>query len=186
MTVEFWKELFTQAAGPVFSAAILGLVAAYIARRAQLRREEWSLRHELIKQMTETVSSLYNETLRYDRAVNLFKVADDEKVTYRKQLDEQYRESRTAGEVIQDRLEAYFQGDKARACWHRTIDLLSMRYFVLIKIGIPGTLLDKYLGDGHTGLSERSKLLDLKILQEFYEQSRKDAAEAVLTEDLRR
>ncbi|WP_143685386.1 hypothetical protein [Streptomyces sp. 1222.2] len=184
--MEFWKTLFTQAAGPVLSAVILGLVAAWIARRAQLRREDWSLRHELIKQMTETASSLYNETLRYHRAVNLFAIKGNIKDTYRNQLDEQYRESRTAGEVIQDRLEAYYQSSRVRDSWHRSIDLLSMQYFVLIDNHIPESLLEKYSGDKHTGLTKDNGLKDLETLRNLYAKCRKDAAEAVLTEDLRR
>ncbi|MCX5310687.1 hypothetical protein [Streptomyces sp. NBC_00154] len=178
-----WQKIATQATGPVLSAVILGLVAAWIARRAQLRKEQWSLRHELIREMTETASTLYNETLRFARATRYFSATSDEKEKYRKDLDRRYNASRICAEVIQDRLDAYFATNRAKCAWHRAMDLLSMQYFLLITdFRLPQDLVDRYSGDEHTGLTERSDLQDLAVLRSGYHHFRQEATEAVLAD----
>lgn len=183
--MDFWQKVIVQAAGPVISAFILGVVAAWIARMAQIRREQWSLRHELIGEMTKTASTLYNETLRFIRVTKYFpNTGGAERRKSRADLDKRYRASLISAEVIQDRLEAYFECDRARFAWHRTIDLLSMRYFVLVTededVPFPPELIDIYSGDEHTGLTVETGLFDLQELRNSYHCSRKEAANAVL------
>jgi hypothetical protein len=182
----FWQELTKQAAGPMLSAVFLGGIAAEIARRAQRRKEYWSLRHELVKEMTETASELYSELLRYHRAINLYELTDNHKKMYRSQLDKQYRESRAGGQVIEDRLGAYFDSPQAKCKWHRAVDLLSMQYFTLIDEAPPLELLKKYTGPEHTGLTDHDDLLNLERLQKDYKGSHAEAAESVLTLKIRR
>ncbi|KAB1147136.1 hypothetical protein F7R91_12445 [Streptomyces luteolifulvus] len=180
----YWQKVVLQAAGPVISAIILGLIGAWIARRAQLRKEQWSLRHELIHEMTKAASALYNETLRFRRAVVLFKVDDngEGRGEYQSDLERQYKKSRLAGQVIEDRLSAYFPTGDARKFWHRAMDLLSMRYFLLTEADLPKEFIRDYSGDDHTGLTVDSGLCDHPALLEKYRESRELAANAVLND----
>jgi len=180
--MSYWQKVILQAAGPVISAVILGLIAAWIARRAQLRKEQWSLRHDLVHEMTKTASTLYNETLRFRRAVVLFKVNDDgeEKEKYQMDLERQYRRSRVAGQVIEDRLRAYFPAGDAGFFWHRSMDLLSMRYFLLTEADLPEEFIHDYSGDDHTGLTVENGLRDHPTLLKMYRENREQAANAVL------
>jgi len=80
-------------------------------RERELLSRDDRLRHELVTEMTEAAGALYMKTQHYWRAKkdagSLFH--DPETVKqWRTQLDEQYLRSRTSGQVLEYRLQAYF------------------------------------------------------------------------------
>jgi hypothetical protein len=144
--MNFWQELILQSVGPLITVVGIGFVANLITRRAQDRREENQLRHELIRQMTEPAWSLYFATRDYwlTREESQHAREDPE---LRKELEEQFRASRAAGEALENRLDAYFDSPEPKRLWHATMDLLRVQYLHYIKS--PQSV-DQWKGPEHT------------------------------------
>jgi hypothetical protein len=119
----FWQDVVLQLIGPVFATivgtAILGFVAQRIARQTQDKREMLRIRDGFISDATEAAVGLYVATQRYWRAKRAHDdddehLSDEELAHERAVLDQQYRDSRVAGETLESRLYAYYKDDTPR------------------------------------------------------------------------
>jgi hypothetical protein len=198
MSAEFWEKLLLAVVGPLVGAIvgtlIIGLFVAWITRKAQERRAdsllqeertraENQLRFQLIRQMTEAASALYMATQHFWRKKDVENTADSELAEQRKELDQHYRACRIQGEVIERQLEAYFLTADAKALWHATMDLLTVRYFHLVGLTTEN-LLQTNSGKDHTGLSVE-QLRDQGLILKTYRQKLTDSAQVVLKERIR-
>jgi hypothetical protein len=127
------SRLLVAAVTPILGGLIISGGIQMAAWKAQKRREEHDLRHAFVMEMTEVANALYMSTQLYWR-VNTGRDAarKGELPELRGQLDDQYLKTRTAGLVLESRLEAYFTSDQVRQRWHRTIDFLTVRYFQVL------------------------------------------------------
>lgn len=206
MDGDIWRQVALRSVSPAVAAVIgtllFGSVAAWITRRAQDRRAAYELRHELVRDMTTAASTLYLQTQHYWRvqrgtaggaaaAASASTAtgtpaagADEGEVVAqaRTELDAHYLEARVAGEVLERRVTAYFLSDRPRELWHRTMDLLTVRYFQLIDQATPA-LRRANAGAGHTGLTAAALANPGPVLAAYHEALR-DAVQAVLREPL--
>ncbi len=196
--MEFFEKVFLQCIGPLVSAIvgtlIIGGLLSSITRRAQERRADSQLREarfraehllriELISQMTEAASALYMACQHFWRKKERESAAQEALLQFRQELDQQYRQSRVAGEVLERKLEAFFPSRNPRALWHATMDLLTVRYFHLIGLDTD-TLLQNNAGEEHSGLSA-AQLRDQALLLKTYRNTLVKAADSVLSEAIR-
>lgn len=185
----YWQDLTLQLAGPVFATLVGTLVLGYFAQRVaqgtQDRREAQKLRDEFVRDATSTAVGLHMATQSYWRATQSpgnGGPADALLADERAFLDEQYRESRVAGEILECRFVAYFTGDGPRRSMHRVMDLLTVRYFQLIGLDTPG-LLDVNAGEAHTGLTA-DQLRNRKLVLETYRTTLLETVDAILATPL--
>jgi hypothetical protein len=193
--VPLWEYILRNASGPLLSALIVGVFATWIAIKAQDRRAaidrakqdyeaDLKLRHELIGQMTEAASVLYIVEQDFWRKKRDSQRAEPERGDAREELDQQYRSSRVAGEVLERQLEAYFKTDEPRLRWHATMDLLTVRYFQVTDQAVPLKQNARQDNDYHSGLSEEELAQPSGLLKE-YRLALPRATQAVLREPLR-
>ena len=150
--------------------------------------------------MTQVASALYFQTQRYWRATDpkspVKPLPDAEQVAaIRQSLDECYQASRIAGEAIEARLkllferkevykgmteEAVAEGKKSVPwrLWHAVMDLLTVRYFQLLKGDTDG-LLKMNSGPDHSFLTTE-QLKNPKTVLDAYRQRLFEATKAVL------
>jgi membrane protein implicated in regulation of membrane protease activity len=193
MSADFWERLILQLVGPLVTVIVgslmVGLLVAWVTRRAQERRAddqrreervraEYTIRVGLIDDMTETASGLYMGTQRYWRKKTVEKAGDVELADERGQLDRQYQTSRVMGEVIEQKLDAYLDSPEAKLLWHSTMDLLTVRYFYLIGL-MTRQLLEENAGTEHTRL-DVDQLRNPKLLLDTYHERLIQATGAVL------
>ncbi len=151
-----------------------------------------ALRHELVTDMTKAAGSLYLVSQHYWRAKKdaeenpSDKALSDALHKRRQALDAKYLESRTSGEVLENRLEGYFISQEPREHWHQVMDLLTVRYFHLV-----GRATDKLYeanerkeDASHSGLSA-AQLSDPKLVLKTYHEALKKAVRSVFDEKLR-
>jgi len=190
----FWQKLLVALIGPVLGTLIIGGFLAFIARRAaehradaKLKEErlhgENRLRFELISQMTESASALYMALQHFWRKKERESTPDDKLAELREALDQQYRTSRVAGEVLERKLEAYFPSAAPRASWHAVMDLLTVCYFQLIGMATP-KLLELNSGPEHSGLTV-AQLASREVVLGAYRTRIAQAARSVLEEPIR-
>jgi hypothetical protein len=162
---------------------------ADLVRRQDTARADDALRHELVTAMTEAAGSLYLTTQHYWRAKEDAsmnpgnKDLADTRDKLRASLDAQYLKSRTAGQVLENRLEGYFISSEQKRRWHQVMDLLTVRYFQLIGRDTDG-LYGANKGDEHSGL-EVSELRAPKTLLNTYRAALSDAVRLVFDGELR-
>jgi hypothetical protein len=196
--MEFLERVFLQSIGPLVSAIvgtlIIGGLLAQITRKAQERRAdnqlrenriraEHQLRIDLIGQMTQAGSALYMACQHYWRKKSREQTAPEALAVLRQELDKQYRDSRVAGEVLERKLEAYFESTNPRALWHATMDLLTVRYFHLIELD-KDSLLQANAGALHSRLS-LEQLRDQGLILKTYKETLLEASQAVLSGAIR-
>ena len=152
------------------------------------RARDDALRHELVTSMTEAAGTLYltgqhywrlkpnSQAMRDDAALKAFN-------DFRATLDEAYLQSRKNGEVIEKRLEGYFESSEPRDSWHRTMDALTVRYFQLIGQDTE-QLYEENEGTSHTGLS-KEKMRNPKELLNCYRKALSAAVQNVFETPLR-
>ena len=124
-----WQLALLQIIGPAVTVIFGTWAIARITVRAQRRREEQQLRHDLIVGMAETASGLYLATQRYWIARDRENARPEQLQALRTWLDERYHESRGRGEALEARLRVIFGLGQARQHWHATMDLLTVRYY---------------------------------------------------------
>jgi hypothetical protein len=188
-----WEELLLQAVGPLVTAVvgtlIIGTFVAWITRRAQDRRADNELRLQLIGEMTEAASGLYMATQHFWRKKEREEgVSAEELAQERKELDQQYREARVAGEKIERQLQAYFETNVPRRHWHAAIDLLTVRYFHLIEMDTEG-LRRANAGDKHSGLTVQQLKIETRdnwaFIGNTYRKRLIEGTQAVMQEPIR-
>jgi hypothetical protein len=201
--MSFGQQLILESIGPLTSAIvgtlIIGWFVTRITQKAQDRRADNQLHEELVRaqhqlrlqligEMTDAASRLYMATQSFWRKKDVEGVAVEQLGPFRVALDRQYQASRVQGEVLERRLEAYFESDgpssvNPRLLWHATMDLLTVRYFQLIGLDTDA-LRTANAGPEHSGLSA-SELLQPKLVLETYRRKLRESARAVLQCDLR-
>jgi hypothetical protein len=134
--------------------------------------------------MTEAASVLYIVEQDFWRKKRDSQRAEPERGEAREELDQQYRSSRVAGEVLERQLEAYFKTDEPRLRWHATMDLLTVRYFQVTDQAVPLKKNARKDNDYHSGLSEEELAQPSGLLKE-YRLALPRATQAVLREPLR-
>lgn len=152
------------------------------AERARHGRDD-ELRHELITKMTETCGGLYLATQHYWRVKRDTDCDGAAIQRARAELDAVYLRVRASGEVIENRLEAYFTTSVPHDLWHAVMDLLTVRYFQLIGQATDG-LYEMNAGGRHSTLSVEELRRPQLLLARYQEQS-KAAARSVLDTPLR-
>ena len=180
----FWQRALLAAISPLLAAfvgtLVVGLFAARITDRVQLRRQDRSLREQLIVEMTQTASGLYIETQRYWRATQVESILPERVAELRVSLDERYLSAHVSGEALETRLRIYFDSDRPRLLWHGVRDLMTVRYFQLIGLDTD-LLLQRNAGPEHSGL-EVEQLRDAELLVATYRARLLEATRAVLDE----
>jgi hypothetical protein len=180
--VELGEKLLLVTVGPlsatIVGTLIIGLFVNWITRRAQDRRTSYELRLELVTQMTEAASAFVYAIAHY-RRVRQGLLGDLQLADVSPALHEQYRKTRTAGKVLENRLEAYFKVDTPRSRWHAAIDLLAMRYFHALGDVVAVQLRDSNAGKSHSGLSAQ-ELESETLVRTSYDRAMHEAIAAVL------
>jgi len=135
----FWYQAGLNAAGPLITTVLgfllLVVAANFVTRRFQDRRATSELKYGLIRDMTETASTLYHQIGMYLRAKNeaahyAETSADDQEVReLRKSVLAQYPKSRAEAEVLEARLTGYFRERRVPIAWHAVRDCLTVRYY---------------------------------------------------------
>jgi hypothetical protein len=161
----------------IFGTLIIGLFVGWITRRTQDRRASYELRRELISQMTETASALFFAITHYRRVKEGLLDPQVKLMDIAPILHEQYRKTRTAATVLENRLEAYFDSDTPRQHWHATIDLLAVRYYDVLGQA-SDDLRVANAGNDHSGLTAQ-ELADPALVTTGYKDRMHKAAEAV-------
>ncbi len=166
----FWQSILLEAVGPLVTilvgTVIVGSIAELITRRAQERREDYQTRMRLIDRMTETASALYLATQRYWRGRDR-EQADQARMTgLRLEMDAQYQATRVEGEVLERQLLILFSTAEPRLLWHSTMDLLTVRYFQLIKLATD-ELLKRNAGPEHSFLAVEELKNPQKVLDAY-------------------
>jgi hypothetical protein len=189
----FSEQLLLNLAGPVFTAVVVGLFAAWITNRAQARRERQAqaaqhhrddqiLRERLLGQASEAPSALYLATQHYWRAKQ--DLAPDALQPYREALDKQYLDSRRDGMVLEYLLNLHFPDPLPSRLLHRAMDLLTIRYFQLISAnGASAGLRNANQGEEHTGLSAAELAAPTLVLRQYH-RTVDDLVKAVATSEL--
>jgi hypothetical protein len=194
----FVEQMVLNLVGPLLTALVVGIGFAEFARRAQNRqleaihasdalradsaleverqradeameverhRENHLLRERLIGQAIEAPSALYLATQHYWRA----KEDGLALVPYREALDATYLKSRRQGLVLEHLLRLHFADPLPRRLIHRAMDLLTIRYFQLVRDGgASPRLRRKNEGDDHTGLSKEDLDSPPKVLAKYH------------------
>ena len=85
---DFWQRVVLAAISPLVAALVgtlgIGLVAARITERFQLRRQDRSLREQIIVEMTQTASGIHIETQHFWRATKIETMTPDRIAELRK------------------------------------------------------------------------------------------------------
>lgn len=186
----FAEQLVLNLAGPLLTALVVGIGVAVLTRRAQNRRdsqirdsdlrradqlleierhrEDHALRERLISQAIEAPSGLYLATQHYWRAKQDGLTGDD-LAPHRDALDRQYLASRQQGMVLEHLLHLHFRDPRPRRLCHRLMDLLTIRYFQLVRDGgASATLRRQNEGEEHTGLSAADLASAPQVLAKYH------------------
>jgi hypothetical protein len=127
----FWQELVLSLVGPLLTAIIgtvlLGLWATWVTQRWQARKEDAELRESLTRELLEASSALYLALRHYEHLVD-YPESWRDMPAERKNLDDIYVRTRTAGDAIEHRLTARFASEDLARKWHSMMDLLTARY----------------------------------------------------------
>ncbi len=180
----FWQRAILAAISPLLAAfvgtLVIGLFAARITDRIQVRRQDRILREQLIVEMTQVASGIYIETQRFWRATKVESTLPERVADLRTSLDERYLSAHVAGEALETRLRIYFVSDTPRLLWHAVRDLLTIRYFQLIGLATDG-LLERNAGPEHTSL-DVEQLRNPQVVLNTYRSKILEATRAVLDE----
>lgn len=178
------------AATAIVGSLIIGGFIAWIARRAQFRREDRQIRDKLIEDITRTLGAVNIKLELYERfvigPVDDIQRAPDELARRRDDLDAVYEASAATANSLESRLRAYFEGTSVAEAWHGAWDCLVVRYFSMIvsdkaKLEI---LYGENAGEGHSGLSVK-QLTDIDTVRSRYQTLRNQVTEEVATFKLR-
>jgi hypothetical protein len=179
-------SLITTVVGTVgFGFFLWWLTNRATAQRAadERKRDEISqaaqIKHDLLAATAEVSATFYLAVQAYWRKIKKEQLKEEDKDQARREVEEQYRDSRKGFIVLEARLEAYFESDKPRETWHKMDDLLTVRYFQL-KDQATDELLERnakgYEGKEHSGLTVeelRDRIAKGTLLSEYHEVRKK-------------
>jgi hypothetical protein len=142
----FWHQAGLNAVGPLVTAIVGGFIvvlAVYlITTTLQARRSATELKHQLISEMTEAASTLYQYVGAYHRALEARGLLEERSVgaelvpaqndselyDLRHRVLNCYPMARVKQEVLEARLRAYFFDDRVPVAWHAVRDCLLVLY----------------------------------------------------------
>jgi hypothetical protein len=198
----FLRQAELNAVGPLVTAVVGGLIvvlAVYlITTTLQARRSATELKHQLISEMTEAASTLYQAIGAYYRALEALGLPagfvpaknDHELLDLRNRVLGCYPLARVSQEVLEARLRAYFADNRVPVAWHAVRDCL----LVLYNLALGGSvkrwdLVESQNAKGyqeryHTGLSVK-QLAEWSTVYGAYARHLKAAATFVLACPLR-
>ena len=154
-----WERVLVAAVPALLTVGLGVLAAGYITARAQKYRRKADTRDALAAEMYEVAGLLYFELQNFWRRakdVPLDERRESEALSDAvEQLESTYATARTKGKVLEQRLRIYFKSRQPALAWHRVMDLLSVRHFLLLEAEgeTRKAYRDKNAGDEHTGLS---------------------------------
>lgn len=180
----------TGAVTAIIGSLIIGGFLAWIARRAQFRREDRQIRDKLIDDVTRTLGALNIKLQVYERfviePVDGVQRPSIELDRRRDDLDAAWEAAAVEANSLESRLRAYFPGSSVPQAWHGAWDCLVVRYFSMI---VPDkATLDVFYaenaGEGHSGLSVK-QLADTEAVRSRYRALRNQVTEQVATLKMR-
>jgi hypothetical protein len=111
MTESLLERMLVAATGPVVTALLALLVVNWVTARAQRRKDAYEARERLASEVTETANTLYMALQAFWRAardVPLSQRASSPGLAEdRRRLEETYLSARTAGQVLEQKLQIY-------------------------------------------------------------------------------
>lgn len=196
------ERLLVAIVGPLVSAVVgtgvIGFILWKASQRADANRAaveeararhdiEGALRHDLLTSALSATTSLYLATQHFWRVKTDAQIGGSDEAAARRQLDEQYMQSREQTKIIEIRLEAMFQSPIPALRWHTVDDLLTVRYMQLI--GRDTERLYRinakdYKGKSHTGL-EVAEMKDPRLLLNAYHDATREAVTAIMEHGFR-
>ena len=132
--------------------------------------------------MTEPISALLYAITHYRRAKEGTPGQEVKLEDISSVLHDQYRKTRTAGKVIENRLEAYFESETLSHIWHAAVGLLAVRYYEVLGQSTED-LRKTNAGDKHSGLTVE-ELANSDLVKERFDEAIRTAITAVRTERL--
>ena len=178
------------AAIAIVGSLIIGGFLAWIARRAQFRREDRQVRDKLIDDMTHTLGALYIKLQVYERFVianaDGGRRRSGELGRRRDDLDATYEAAAVEANALESRLRAYYDDTSVAQAWHGAWDCLVVRYFSMIireKVKL-AAFYGENAGEAHTGLTVK-ELADGDIVLDRYRELRNQVTKEVATHKMR-
>lgn len=191
MTGPLLEQVIVAATGPIVTALLALLVANQVTMWAQKRKDAAQTRESLSTEITETANTLYLALQVFWRAARdtpLSRRASEAGLANeRAAVNEAYQEARIRGEIIEQRLRVYFSSPQPVRCWHRVVDLLTVRYFLLLEgdEAKRASIRRKNAGSEHSGLTE-AQLDEPRILLESYRRALDETFLSIWSNDLDR
>lgn len=148
--------------------------------RDERLRTENQLRVQLVGEMTDTASRLYSVSQNYWRKRDREGVSGTALEAFQQEMDDVYQAFAIDGEKIEQRLEAYFEGDEPREQWHAARDLLTVRYFTLLNEKNDG-IRRANEGCKHSGLTFTELQNPDRVLKSYRTERLPAATRAVMT-----
>lgn len=185
-TPDLLEKLILAAIGPIGAVLIGYPLLNRITEKGQSRREDYSLRHELITQMTECANALFFLLQEYNRGVGGTQtpahINSDNPLL---DVHAQYRKMRTRAYALESRLKVYFHDDRPWSEWHRCTDLLSTLYHNLtapdeIKARVRMRNACQESGR-HSGLKSEDLAINKLIIDEYWNRALPESINAVLS-----
>jgi hypothetical protein len=133
--MSFWQEFALQLVSPVVGTALIGAVAAVIARRYQDRRLDRQFRMDLVSRVSETAGSIHTDLSFYERWVRHSKPQPHEHNIRRAETDREFIAQRIKLGSLQTEIDAYFgQASRPGILLHRLSDLAMLRYAIILEL----------------------------------------------------
>lgn len=161
--MSFWQEFALQLVSPVVGTALIGAVAAIIARRYQDRRLDRQFRMDLVSRVSEIVYSIHTDLSFYERWMRHSKPQPYDHSVRRAETDREFIAQRIKLGSLQTEIDAYFgQASRPGILLHRLTDLAMLRYAIILKLPESQVheMVDHLGQPGHSGFT-------LKQLRDF-------------------
>jgi hypothetical protein len=154
--VKLWEQFLLQLVSPVVGTALIGSLAAVLARRYQDRRLDRQIRMDLVSRVSEVVCAIHTMLSFYERWVRHSRPAPDDHEARRAEVDRDFIGQRSKLNVLQTETDAYFgQASVPGILLHQLADLTMLRYAIIL--GLPRSqvteMIDHLGRPGHSGFS---------------------------------
>jgi hypothetical protein len=154
--MSFWEQFVLQLISPIFGSALIGGVAAIVARRYQDRRIATLARMELVSDVSEIFSTIHTELAFYERWSRHAQPKSDERDERRAEVDKEFIAQRIKIGALQTVIDAYFgKASEPGILLHRLTDLAMLRYAFIIELPQSQIveIIDHLGRPGHSGYS---------------------------------
>lgn len=154
--MKFWEQLVLQLVSPVVGTALIGSVAAVIARRYQDRRLDRQVRMDLVSHVSEIFSTIHTELAFYERWMRHAQPKSRDRDIRRTEVDKDFIDQRVKIAALQTEIDAYFgNASDPGVQLHRLTDLAMLRYAIILEIPRSQVIeiIDHLGRPGHSGYS---------------------------------